>query len=236
MRKDEKVVIQQIINAYNKLIRGIDQKAKDNNDRAYGGIVRAGKGTLVESIAKTLVSLAWDSIGGNANNLSFETERIKIPIKEGFVSKINIAEVRDYVKNNIKEYFYGLKTDLHVFVNNNFVLAVECKAYTENAMLKRILVDFTLLKTVFPKLDFVLLQLESQLGGDYSNLTKLTYGSAPTLTLLSYFDINLNIITLLKGERKVDEPIHVSGYQKQLTEDGLKNSLQVFQSILKNHL
>lgn len=236
MKNDEKAVFQQIIGAYNKLIRGIDQKAKDANDRAYGGIVRAGKGKLVENIAGTLVSLAWNSIGGKEKRLSFETERIKIPIKQEFVEKIEIVEVRDYVKKNINEYFYGLKTDLHVFIDNKFVLAVECKAYTENAMLKRILVDFTLLKTIFPKLDFVLLQLESQLGGDYADLINTTYGSAPTLTLLSYFDIDLNIITLLKGERKVDKPIHVSGYQKQLTEEGLKNALMVFQSILKKQL
>jgi hypothetical protein len=93
-------------------------------------------------------------------------------------------------------------------VDDQFKLAVECKAYTENAMLKRILVDFTLLKQVYPNLKFILLQLESQLGGDYSSGKIIKYGSPSTHTLLSYFDIDLNIITLLEGERKVDQPIH----------------------------
>ncbi len=53
-----------------------------------------------------------------------------------------------------------------------------------------------------------LFQLESQLGGDYSALEKPVYGSHSTHTLQSYFSCDLNIITLLAGERKVDKPIH----------------------------
>jgi len=67
-------------------------------------------------------------------------------------------------------------------------------------MLKRTLVDCTLVKHIYPHVKFVLFQLESQLGGDYSNVfKKIHYGSPSTHTLLSYFDIELNIITLLKG-------------------------------------
>jgi len=56
------------------------------------------------------------------------------------------------------------------------IMGIECKAYTENAMLKRILVDFTLLKSIVPKANCVLLQLESQLTGDYSKpMNKIIY-------------------------------------------------------------
>ena len=56
--------LQEIINAYNVLVKGINQKAIDNQEgRAYGGIVRAGKGEMVESIAKVLVRLAWKDLG-----------------------------------------------------------------------------------------------------------------------------------------------------------------------------
>jgi len=50
-------------------------------------------------------------------------------------------------------------------------------------------------------------QLESQLGGDYSTDKDIIFGSRSTHTLLSHFDIDLNIITLLEGERKVKRPI-----------------------------
>lgn len=110
---------------------------------------------------------------------------------------------------------------------------MECKAYTENAMLKRILVDFTLFKQVFRNLAFVLFQLESQLGGDYSTADFVKYGSPSTHTLLSYFDIDLNIITLLEGERKVDKPIHKPEFYKPLRTESLLNALEVFKKLLK---
>ena len=52
---------------------------------------------------------------------------------------------------------------------------------------------------------YYLVQLESQLGGDYSELNDITYGSPATHALLSHVDVELKIITLLKGERKVDK-------------------------------
>jgi hypothetical protein len=114
-------------------------------------------------------------------------------------------------------------------------MGVECKAYTENAMFKRILVDFTLLKTTYPNLDCVLLELESQLGGDYSELKDITYGSPSTHTLLSYFDIQLNIVTLLEGERKVDRPIHKPEFYKPLKKESLERAVLVFKQLLEKH-
>jgi hypothetical protein len=112
-------------------------------------------------------------------------------------------------------------------------MAMECKAYTENAMLKRVLVDFTLLKSLYPTIKFILLQLESQLGGDYSLLNDITYGSPSTHTLLSFFDIDLHIITLLKGERKVDRPIHKPEFFKPLTRKSLEKAIKVICSIFR---
>jgi hypothetical protein len=141
--------------------------------------------------------------------------------------------VADYIKAHIEQYFYGHKTDVHVNIDEQFVLGVECKAYTENAMFKRILVDFTLLKQAVPKLKCVLLQLESQLTGDYSKpLNPVIYGSASSHTLMSYFDVDLNIITLLEGERKVDEPIHKREHFKEMTEPALKKAVQTLKDLL----
>jgi len=47
-----------LIAAYNKLVKGIDDTATASNDRAYGGIIRAGKGELVENIAAKLIKIA----------------------------------------------------------------------------------------------------------------------------------------------------------------------------------
>ena len=90
-----------------------------------------------------------------------------------------------------------------------------------------------LLRQVAPHLKCVLLQLESQLGGDYSQpLKPVIYGSPSTHTLLLYFDVDLNIITLLEGERKVNKPIHKRGYFKEMTEDALRKAVETMKSLL----
>ena len=163
IRDEIKRELQGIIDAYNYLVLGIDKKAKESNDRAYGGIVRTGKGKLVESIAEQLVCIAWRNLNRNENELLFSHHTIKIPLKKEYLSRIKSREVREYIESNISSIYYEIKPDVQVYVNNEFKLSIECKAYTENAMLKRILVDCTLIKNVYPRVKFVLLQLESQL-------------------------------------------------------------------------
>lgn len=222
-----------LIKEYDHSIRNIDKNAKNSDDRAYGGVIRSVKGELVEKLAKKLIEIAWKSLGMDPDRLSFEKRSIKIPIKKEYVERVKNPDVKKYIIDNISKYVYPLKTDIHVHVDRKFKIAVECKAYTENAMLKRVLVDFTLLKQVFPNLTFVLFQLESQLGGDYSTANHIKYGSYSTHTLLSYFDIDLNIITLLEGERKVDKPIHQQKHYKPLKEESLKAGIEVFKDLLR---
>lgn len=227
--------IQGIIAAYDNIVRGIEKEALDSkSSRAYGGIIRAGKGQLVESIAKQLVRLAWQKLNGDEHRLKVPEKKtvFKIPIKPEYVKRIKNEEIRNYIKQNIGDYYYPLGNDVQVYVDGKLVMVIECKAYTENAMLKRILVDFSLLKNLYPNVIPVLLQLESQLGGDYSELKKIPFGSPSTHTLLSYFDVNLHIITLLKGERKVDEPIHKKEFYKPLTKESLENAIDTISELL----
>lgn len=226
--------IQSLINDYESLVKGIDTKAKGLKGRAYGGIVRAGKGKLVESLGKRLVEIAWKELGYDSSRLSTEKQTVRVPLNKHYLNRIKSPEVKKYIEDNIKVFYYPLTTDIHVYIDGKFTIAMECKAYTENAMLKRILVDFTLFKQIYPDLSFVLLQLESQLGGDYSLANSIKYGSPSTHTLLSYFDIDLNIITLLEGERKVDKPIHKPGYYKSLRAESLLTALEVIKGLLKN--
>lgn len=226
--------IDEIVKAYEILVQGIEADAHNDEERAFGGIIRAGKGKLVESIARHMVEIAWNNLKGDPKRLSFEKNIIKIPINEPYLDKLKYKEVRDYIKSHINDYYYGLRTDVHVSIDGKLVMGIECKAYTENAMLKRILVDFTLLKSTLPKIKCVLLQLESQLTGDYSQPRKeIIFGSHSTHTLLSYFDVDLNIITLLEGERKVDEPIHNRDYYKELKKDILERGIKILEDLLR---
>ncbi len=229
--------IKQLINDYNTVIKVMDRDAKgDTSERAYGGIIRATKGKLQEHIAEEIIKIAWEDLGGDKDRLKIDSKKHKIPINIGYVkNKIKDNEVQKYILDNIDDYYYSLSVDKQVYIDNKFALGIECKAYTENAMLKRILVDFYLLKTKFPNISSYLFQLESQLGGDYSELKDKTFGSHSTHTLLSYFEnVELKIITFIKGERKVDKPIHK--YFKPIEEKQLFFAVNLIKEDLENYL
>ena len=239
-KKDAIFGLEGIIKAYNYLVKGIDYKAVsqlgDDNARAYGGIIRAGKGKLVESMARELIELAWDELGGDSNRLSFEKKTMKLPLKEGYIERIKNPDVKEFIKKNIDKFYYNLKTDVHVRIDEKLIMGIECKTYTENAMLKRVLVDFTFLNLLFPDIKNILIQLESQLGGDYSEINKeITCGSYPTHTIMSYFGLDLIIVTLLEGDRKVDRPIHKEEYFKELKKENLERALKLFKEILSEY-
>jgi hypothetical protein len=228
------MTIEQLIDEYNIVIKVMDKNAQ-NSQRAYGGVIRATKGKLQEYIAEELVKIAWNELGGDIKRLKIDSKKHKIPINRDYVDTITDKEIREHILENIDSYYYGLSVDKQVYIDNKFILGIECKSYTENAMLKRILLDFHLLKRHFPNISTYLFQLESQLGGDYSQLKEKTFGSASTHTLLSYFgDVDLKIVTFIKGERLVDKPIHK--YFKPIEKKQLYFALNLLKDDLKSVL
>jgi hypothetical protein len=235
----KKPTVTSIVQAYNILVRHIDDDARAANTvRAYGGTIRSAKGALVEGIAKNVIEIAWSNISSQPRRLSFEKQTIRVPIHQSYIEHIQDADVQAYLRKNINNYVYQFKTDIHISIDGNLVAGVECKAYTENAMLKRIAVDAMFLKHAYPNAHNILFQLESQLGGDYGDIDKsIHYGSYSTHTILSYFeDINLHIITLLEGERKVNKPIHKKDFYKKLEKKSVQNATRVFEKLLEDYV
>jgi len=229
--------LDELIKEYNAVVKVIDRAGRESVDRAYGGVVRMAKGGLQEYLTEEIVKLAWESIGGNPPHLSINPNKVTINIQDSYINGIADKQIRQYIQVHKVNYKYKLSVDKHIFIKNKFVMAIECKAFAENAMLKRILVDFMLLKTKYPKLKTFLFQLESQLGGDYSRLDSVTYGSYSTHTLASYFPtVDLKIVTLLKGERKVDKPIHKADYFKPLEKRQLQRVLALMQDTMREFL
>lgn len=227
MKKATSARIVEIINEYDTTVRVMEQKAhysvREAGRESAGGFLRAVKGRIQEWITEQIITTAWcGELGKDRSLLDINSKKISIPILPEYVSSIQDMEVRKFIQANIGAYKYGLSVDKHVFVGKRLVLGVECKAYAENAMLKRILVDFMLLKTKYKDMSCFLFQLESQLGGDYSCACPSPKGSRPTHTLMSYFPtVNLEVVTLLKGERRVDRPIHKPEHFKALEEESL---------------
>lgn len=225
-----------LIAVYNKLVKGIDDEANMSQDRAYGGIIRSGKGKLVEKITSNLVEIAWvDVLNQKLSRMEINKKKIPIGIKDDYIERISNPEVRDYVASHKDDLIYKFGTDVQVYIDQRLVLPIECKAYTENAMLKRILFDAKLMKESMGINTYYLVQLESQLGGDYCKLNDVTYGSPATHALLSHVDVDLKIITLLKGERMVDRPIHKTEFFKELEMIQLKKAVNLFVNDLKKY-
>ena len=93
------------------------------------------------------------------------SQKIPIPIKHEYLDKIKELQVQKHIRDNIVDYVYQLSVDKHIFIDGKFVIGIECKAYAENAMIKRILIDFELLRTQYPDLSCYLFQLEASLAG-----------------------------------------------------------------------
>lgn len=94
-----------IIAAYDKLVKGIDDQAAMSRDRAYGGIIRAGKGELVESIATHLVQIAWeDVLHQNRARMEINKKKMPIGINEKYIERIADPRVKEYVAGSVGVY------------------------------------------------------------------------------------------------------------------------------------
>ena len=227
--------IDSLISYYKESIRDL-QEIKSAEDK--GGKTRGKKGSLVPVLAQGVVRLAWRELNYSENALSFKSKyKVELKIQPDYI-KVLAKEIQIDIKENLDKYKYNLFIDVPVFYNNNLFAAIECKAYAENAMLKRVLFDAEIVRSNYPNIKNVLFQLESQMGGDYSDINKpLHLGSGPSRALMSFFPkVTLHVITLLEGDRKIDKPIHKKEYYKPLTKESVERAVATMKLIIKDAL
>ena len=203
-----------------------------------GGQIRGKKGRLAENILEAIVSLAWHEIDGGVNRFNIKRRRVPVPINKSYVKNLIPESTRNYVEENVDEYIFRLELDKVVEIDNRFVLAIECKAFTENTMLRRTLRDFELALITNPDLRFCLFQLENSLGGDYGYPNKSEYlGSKSTHTIMSHSpEIRLEIITLLDSDHGRSGLIHIPQYFKELPVKNVATCVSKFRALLEPFL
>ena len=236
--------LREIINIYNSVIDNIDDKSRavsNHGQNSSGGFLRARKGQLCPTITKELILLAWESLGQDKDSIHFNAKTIKYPIDLSYVHSIKSRKVQQKIKDNLSKFQYRLPPDVLIYleIDEAPIAYIECKAYTETAMLKRVLFDCSVAKKVHPDITCFLFQLESQLGGDYSALKKEveTVGSYPSRTLFSVVpEVDLKIFTFLEGDRQVNKAIHKKEFKKELTEESLLRGLELLTEFLKKHI
>lgn len=201
-----------------------------------GGPIRAAKGELVESMVEAIVSLAWHEIDGEVNRLNIEKRKEKIYIDTDYIQSLIDESTQEYIERNRSGYFYPIELDRGIKIDDQLVLGVECKAYTDNTMFRRALKDFELALKLYPGLSFCLFQLENGLGGDYGEPCKLKpLGSKRTHTLMSHAPkVKLEITTLLNGNRDGDRPIHKRGFFKKLPVENMEVCVGKFRILLRD--
>lgn len=223
----------QICQFYDDVITRLNLELKTISTRAKGGLIRSVKGTLVADITEAIVKIAWKEKGGSPYEISFNQKREILCVAEDYIKRQTNPVVQNFLKDNRKKG-YGYSVDKHVFIGGELKLAIECKAYAENAMLKRILFDFSLLKKTSPNMRCALIQLESMLGGDYGSGNESPLGSIASHALMSQFNFDLYIITLLEGEREVQKPVHDPKYFKKLDQKLVRIAIDKIKLLLPN--
>ena len=226
------------MNDIDSLISYYEKEIQSLQAEKLPGQIRAKKGNLVTVLARGVVRLAWHELNYKEDDLTFRSRyKVELKIQEEYV-KMLAKEIQIDIEKNFEKYKYNLKIDVPVFHGDDLVIAIECKAYAENAMLKRVLLDAEIVRRNYPKIKSVLFQLENQMGGDYSDVNKpLHLGSGPSQALMSFFPkVKLHVITLLEGERKIDEPIHKKEYYKPLIKKSVERAVDTMKLIIKDAL
>lgn len=212
----EKVpTIAKIKKKYENAIFSTQRAYSNRHKEDTAGAVRYEKGKIVEEMTKDLIIIAWSELGKDLNKLQFNRKKIKV--------RFNPSDI-DY---------YGLSQDIHVFIDKDFRISIECKSYTEVAMYKRILTDSFLLKKSIPSIRaFFVVQLENFMGGDYGKRIEAT-GSKSVRALNKFFPgISIKVLTLVDGDRDINKPLHNPKYYKPLNKKRLRYAINEFKKAL----
>ena len=223
--------ITEIIEFYNSSIEEL-------LDEKNPGLIRSKKGFLVEELTRRIVKIAWvDYLLQDKNRLKQDKKKKAIRMFDvnNYYQRYNNDSSLDIIKSKRSSIKYDFGTDDHIFIDNNFVLAIECKAYTESAMLKRIIYDRKLLHEFSPNTKYILLQFESALGGDFELCSKSIFGSNQYHVFMSREETNIEVITLLEGRRSSERPIHRREHRKALKAEHVLYAIKVIAKTLESY-
>lgn len=117
-KKEIRDKIDEIISDYTNLVSGIDNEAQNDEDRAYGGIIRAGKGKLVEEMTTRLVQIAWINVlKQNEERLQINKRKAPISITEKYIERQE-PRLKAYLLSHKAEQRYKFGTDVQVFIDD----------------------------------------------------------------------------------------------------------------------
>ena len=213
----------------NQIILNAEKKVdviKKTTSRASGGIKRMAKGDLVEEIYSRIIKFCLNEKKSNLkliNKMGNLPKNVKkVPILKVSQNYINLKNLKFTKKELVTGY--EDKFDGFILDNQDIKFVLEYKAYSENTMLKRCLVDASIAQIFDKNINYCLCLLQSHL---YQNERLIGYNAHSLMDFFyQKFRVNVDILILVKEPRVVNEDIIKKKYQ--INYELLKNAVNYF--------
>ena len=218
--------IKNLQNELNQIILSAENKVdliKKRTSRASGGIKRMAKGDLVEEIYSRIIKFCLDEkksklkLINKMGNLPKNVNKVPIlKVSQNYINLKNLKFTDKELATGYEDKFDGFIID-----NQDIKFVLEYKAYSENTMLKRCLVDASIAQIFNKNINYCLCLLQSHL---YQNQRLIGYNAHSLMDFFyQKFKVNVDILILVKEPRVVNEDIIKKKYQidYELLEDAV---------------
>ena len=213
----------------NQIILNAEKKVdviKKTTSRASGGIKRMAKGDLVEEIYSRIIKFCLNEKKSNLKlinkmgNLPKNVKKVPIlKVSQNYINLKNLKFTKKELATGYEDKFDGFILD-----NQDIKFVLEYKAYSENTMLKRCLVDASIAQIFDKNINYCLCLLQSHL---YQNERLIGYNAHSLMDFFyQKFRVNVDILILVKEPRVVNEDIIKKKYQ--INYELLKNTVNYF--------
>lgn len=218
--------IKNLQNELNQIILSAENKVdliKKRTSRASGGIKRMAKGDLVEEIYSRIIKFCLDEkksklkLINKMGNLPKNVNKVPIlKVSQNYINLKNLKFTDKELATGYEDKFDGFIID-----NQDIKFVLEYKAYSENTMLKRCLVDASIAQIFDKNINYCLCLLQSHL---HQNERLIGYNAHSLMDFFyQKFKVNVDILILVKEPRVINEDIIKKKYQidYELLEDAV---------------
>ena len=208
-------------------------KTKSKTERKSGGIKRGIKSITVEKIYSLIISHAIKEIKSKCKLVRYKD----LPLELKNFNKLNTSafyekEFNLNFSNEEKKKGYIDKYDGYIVNENKIVMILEYKAYLENAMLKRCLLDAVFAQTVNEKIKYCICMLETSVQ---QNDRDIGYNSHSLMSFFyEKFKTKIHMLLLLDGKRGINKDITEIKFVKKVNIHKLIEAVNFFKSNLES--
>ena len=189
-------------------------------------VSKDGKGRFVKEIYSRIIKFCLNEKKSNLKlinkmgNLPKNVKKVPIlKVSQNYINLKNLKFTKKELATGYEDKFDGFILD-----NQDIKFVLEYKAYSENTMLKRCLVDASIAQTFYKNINYCLCLLQSHL---YQNERLIGYNAHSLMDFFyQKFRVNVDILILVKEPRVVNEDIIKKKYQ--INYELLKNAVNYF--------